>query len=118
MQCRARWPAAVQKFQFKNENSWFDYNSSDFVEEIDDKTFYGISLKKKKNVKGADPTIINKAYSTFIDGPAFTKQRDKLNEIRQEYFPNVVRNEPEPANGLKILRSFNSFPFSRMARVN
>ncbi len=86
-----RWPAAVQKFQLKNENSGFDYNSSDFVVEVDDKTFYGISLKKKKNVKGADPTIINKAYSTFIDGPAFAKQRDKLNEIRQEYFPNIVR---------------------------
>lgn len=91
----ARWPAAVQKFQLKNENSGFDYNSSDFVVEVDDKTFYGISLKKKKNVKGADPTIINKAYSTFIDGPAFTKQRDKLNEIRQEYFPNVVRKAQE-----------------------
>ena len=91
----ARWPAAVQKFQLKNENSGFDYNSSDFVVEVDDRTFYGISLKKKKNVKGADPTIINKAYSTFIDGPAFTKQRDKLNEIRQEYFPNVVRKAQE-----------------------
>ena len=91
----ARWPAAVQKFQLKNESSGFDYNSSDFVVEVDDRTFYGISLKKKKNVKGADPTIINKAYSTFIDGPAFTKQRDKLNEIRQEYFPNVVRKAQE-----------------------
>lgn len=91
----ARWPAAVQKFQLKNENSGFDYNSSDFVVEVDDRTFYGISLKKKKNVKGADPTIINKAYSTFIDGPAFTKQRDKLNQIRQEYFPNVVRKAQE-----------------------
>jgi len=47
----ARWPAAVQKFQLKNENSGFDYNSSDFVVEVDDRTFYGISLKKKKNVK-------------------------------------------------------------------
>ena len=87
----ARWPAAVSKFQLKSENSGFDYNSSDFVVEVDDKTFYGISLKKKKNVNGADPTIINKAYSTFIDGPAFTKQRDKLNEIRQKYFPNVIK---------------------------
>ena len=91
----AKWPSAVQKFQLKNESSGFDYNSSDFVVEVDDRTFYGISLKKKKNVKGADPTIINKAYSTFIDGPAFTKQRDKLNEIRQEYFPNVVRKAQE-----------------------
>lgn len=91
----AKWPTAVEKFQLKNEKSGFDYNSSDFVVEVDDKTFYGISLKKKKNVKGADPTIINKAYSTFIDGPSFQKQRDKLNEIRQNYFPNVIRKAQE-----------------------
>jgi len=91
----ARWPAAVDKFRLKNENSGFDYNSSDFVVEVDSKTFYGISLKKKKNVKGADPTIINKAYSTFIDGPSFEKQRNKLNEIRQNYFPNVIRKAQE-----------------------
>tara|TARA_R110001592_G_C13077187_1_gene742319 strand:- start:44 stop:1393 length:1350 start_codon:yes stop_codon:yes gene_type:complete len=91
----AKWPPAVEKFQLKNEKSGFDYNSSDFVVEVDDKTFYGISLKKKKNVKGADPTIINKAYSTFIDGPSFQKQRDKLNEIRQNYFPNVIRKAQE-----------------------
>ena len=47
---------------------------------------------EKKNVKGADPTIINKAYSTFIDGPKFTKQRDSLNEVRQNYFPEVVKS--------------------------
>ena len=91
----AKWPTAVEKFQLKNEKSGFDYNSSDFVVEVDNKTFYGISLKKKKNVKGADPTIINKAYSTFIDGPSFQKQRDKLNEIRQNYFPNVIRKAQE-----------------------
>ena len=91
----AKWPAAVERFQLKNENSGFDYNSSDFVVEVDSKTFYGISLKKKKNVKGADPTIINKAYSTFIDGPSFEKQRNKLNEIRQNYFPNVIRKAQE-----------------------
>ena len=43
----AKWPPAVEKFQLKNENSGFDYNSSDFVVEVDSKTFYGISLKKK-----------------------------------------------------------------------
>ena len=87
----AQWPKAVEKFRLKNEDSGFDYNSSDFVVEVDDETFYGISLKKKKNVKGADPTIINKAYTTFIDGPKFEKQRNKLNEIRQNYFPSVLK---------------------------
>ena len=87
----AKWPGDVDKFRLKNENSGFDYNSSDMVVEIDSKTYYGISLKKKKNVKGADPTIINKAYSTFIDGSKFDTQRKKLNEIRQKYFADIVK---------------------------
>jgi hypothetical protein len=91
----ATWPKAVSDFRLKNESSGFDYNSSDMVVEIDSQTYYGISLKKKKNVKGADPTIINKAYSTFIDGPKFDKPREALNKIRQSYFPNVVRKAQE-----------------------
>jgi len=87
----AQWPKAVSDFRLKNESSGFDYNSSDMVVEVDSHTYYGISLKKKKNVKGADPTIINKAYSTFIDGPKFEKPREKLNKIRQKYFPEVIR---------------------------
>jgi hypothetical protein len=87
----AQWPQAVSDFRLKNESSGFDYNSSDMVVEVDSHTYYGISLKKKKNVKGADPTIINKAYSTFIDGPEFENQRKKLNEIRQKYFPEIVK---------------------------
>ncbi len=91
----AQWPAEVNDFRLQNEKTGFDYNSSDMVAKVDSETFYGISLKKKKNVKGADPTLINKAYSTFIDGRKFKKQRDKLNEIRQEYFADVVRNAQE-----------------------
>ena len=87
----AKWPADVDKFRLKNEDSGFDYNSSDMVVEVDSKTYYGISLKKKKNVKGADPTIINKAYSTFIDGSKFDTPRKKLNEIRQKYFADIVK---------------------------
>ena len=87
----ATWPPEVNDFRLQNENTGFDYNSSDMVAEVNDHTFYGISLKKKKNVKGADPTLINKAYSTFIDGDKFVKQRNKLNEIRQEYFADIVR---------------------------
>jgi len=91
----AQWPQAVSDFRLKSEASGFDYNSSDMVVEVDSETYYGISLKKKKNVKGADPTIINKAYSTFIDGPKFDKPRNALNKIRQAYFPKVVRKAQE-----------------------
>jgi hypothetical protein len=87
----ATWPQEVNDFRLQNENTGFDYNSSDMVAKVDSETFYGISLKKKKNVKGADPTLINKAYSTFIDGRKFTKQRNQLNDIRQQYFVDVVK---------------------------
>ena len=87
----ATWPSAVDKFRLRNEDTKFDYNSSDMVAMVNSETFYGISLKKKKNIKGADPTLINKAYSTFIDGNKFIKQRNQLNKIRQEYFAEMVR---------------------------
>ena len=87
----ANWPSEVNNFRLRNEDTKFDYNSSDMVAEVNDETYYGISLKKKKNIKGADPTLINKAYSTFIDGNKFIKQRNKLNEVRQEYFAEMVR---------------------------
>jgi len=87
----ANWPSEVNNFRLRNEDTKFDYNSSDMVAEVNDQTYYGISLKKKKNIKGADPTLINKAYSTFIDGNKFIKQRNKLNEVRQEYFAEMVR---------------------------
>tara|TARA_X000000368_G_scaffold170937_1_gene134829 strand:- start:142 stop:1569 length:1428 start_codon:yes stop_codon:yes gene_type:complete len=91
----ATWPSDVNDFRLRNEDTGFDYNSSDMVAKVDSETFYGISLKKKKNVKGADPTLINKAYSTFIDGRKFTKQRDLLNDIRHRYFADVVRKAQE-----------------------
>ena len=91
----ATWPREVNDFRLQNEDTGFDYNSSDMVVEVDDETYYGISLKKKKNIKGADPTLINKAYSTFIDGRKFTKQRNLLNDIRHQYFADVVRRAQE-----------------------
>ena len=87
----ATWPSEVNDFRLRNEDTKFDYNSSDMVAEVNDITYYGISLKKKKNITGADPTLINKAYSTFIDGDKFIKQRNQLNKIRQEYFAEMVR---------------------------
>ena len=96
----------MSDFRLKNEASGFDYNSSDMVVEVDKETYYGISLKKKKNAKGADPTIINKAYSTFIDGPKFEKQRKKLNEIRQKYFPEIVKKAQE--NGIINIAGLDS----------
>lgn len=85
------WPKEVEKFRLKRESDGFDYNSSDLVVKVDSETYYGISLKKKKNVKGADPTLINKAFDTFLQGNDFQKVRDDLAEKRRDYFSKLAK---------------------------
>lgn len=85
------WPKEVEKFRLKRESDGFDYNSSDLVVKVDSETYYGISLKKKKNVKGADPTLINKAFDTFLQGNDFQKVRDDLAKKRQDYFAGLAK---------------------------
>ena len=85
------WPQEVDKFRLKRESDGFDYNSSDLVVKVDSETYYGISLKKKKNVKGADPTLINKAFDTFLQGNEFEKVRNSLKQQRQDYFAGLAK---------------------------
>ena len=85
------WPREVDKFRLKRESDGFDYNSSDLVVKVDSETYYGISLKKKKNVKGADPTLINKAFDTFLQGNEFEKVRNSLKQQRQDYFAGLAK---------------------------
>ena len=88
----ATWPADVKDFRLNKEPDGFDYNSSDLVCKVNSQTFYGVSLKKKTNAKGADPTMINKAYTTFIRSKKFDKARKKLFEERKKYFAQKVRD--------------------------
>ena len=85
------WPKEVDKFRLKRESDGFDYNSSDLVVKVDSETYYGISLKKKKNVKGADPTLINKAFDTFLQGNQFERVRNSLKQQRQDYFAGLAK---------------------------
>ena len=85
------WPPTVQKFRLQNESDNFDYNSSDLVIQVKDDVFYGISLKKKSNAKGADPTLINKAFDTFLNGSAFNKTKQELVDVRARYFAELMR---------------------------
>ena len=88
----ATWPSAVDIFRMKNEDSGFDYNSSDLVVQAGPKKFFGISLKKKPRQESPDPTIINKAFSTFLDGDDKNKKAlEDLNKVRQEYFAGIVK---------------------------
>ena len=88
----ATWPSAVDIFRMKNEDSGFDYNSSDLVVQAGPKKFFGISLKKKPRQESPDPTIINKAFSTFLDGDDKNKKAlEDLNKVRQQYFADIVK---------------------------
>jgi hypothetical protein len=87
----ARWGIAVSHLRLLGMDDGFDYNSSDLVVEPSSGNYYGISLKKKKNVKGADPTLINKAFDTFLQGSTYDTARKELLEARQQYFPMVIR---------------------------
>ena len=89
----ATWPQEVSKFRLKEKGENFDYNSSDLVVQVGQKKFFGISLKKKPKPNSPDPTIINKAFSTFLEG---TDQKNRkaledLNKVRQNYFADMVR---------------------------
>ena len=89
----ATWPSAVDIFRMKDQSSGFDYNSSDLVVQAGPKKFFGISLKKKPTAKSPDPTIINKAFSTFLDGDDKNKKAlEDLNKVRQKYFADIVKD--------------------------
>ena len=88
----ATWPSNVDIFRMRDQNSGFDYNSSDLVVQAGPKKFFGISLKKKPTAKSPDPTIINKAFSTFLDGDDKNKKAlEDLNKVRQQYFADIVK---------------------------
>ena len=68
-----------------------DYNSSDIIVSADKKKFYGVSLKKKKDVKAADPTLINKAFSSVFEGEQYDKLKKDLTDMRVSYFAGLVK---------------------------
>ena len=84
------WPKEVDKFRM-SRFGFDDYNASDFIVKTDAKSYYGVSLKKKKQKKDADPTLINKAYDTVLNGKEFDKIKGEIYKIREKYFAGLVR---------------------------
>ena len=68
-----------------------DYNSSDIIISADKKKFFGVSLKKKKDVKAADPTLINKAFSSVFEGKQYDKLKKDLTDMRINYFGGLIK---------------------------
>ena len=83
------WPKEIIKFKI-NAAGMADYNSSDIMVSEDSKTFFGISLKKKKRVTEDDPTLINKAFNTLLLSDDFKELNEQLEKARIDFFTDLV----------------------------
>ena len=98
------WPKEVEKFRIK-AYGFDDYNSSDFIVKTGDKKYFGVSLKKKPKKNSADPTLINKAFDTIMNGNQFNKIKEEITDLRTEYFAGLVRQAHE--DGILFIENIN-----------
>jgi len=83
------WDNDVKQFQI-TKYGMKDYNASDFIIKKGN-SFLGVSLKKKESTTTADPTLINKGFSTMIQGPTFDKVREELDVAAGEFYVRLIR---------------------------
>lgn len=95
-----KWHPDVEPFKVK-AFGMSDYNSSDVILKLNGNDFVGISLKKKPKANSASPTLINNAFSAYIEGPQFKSTRDKLNDHRIKFFAKVIKEACGPGGPLE-----------------
>lgn len=95
-----KWHPDVEPFKVK-AFGMSDYNSSDVILKLNGNDFVGISLKKKPKVNSVSPTLINNAFSAYIEGPQFKSTRDKLNDHRIKFFAGVIKEACGPGGPLE-----------------
>jgi hypothetical protein len=100
------WPTEVEKFRIK-AYGFDDYNSSDFIVKTAATKYYGVSLKKKPKANSADPTLINKAFDSVLNGREFEKIKKGITDIRVEYFAGLVRQAHE--DGILYIPDIESY---------
>ena len=83
------WDNDVKQFQI-TKYGMKDYNASDFIIKRGN-SFLGVSLKKKESATTADPTLINKGFSTMIQGSEFDNVRKQLDDAAGEFYVRLVR---------------------------
>lgn len=83
------WPKEVEKFRV-SAYGFEDYNSADVLFSYNGTKFYGVSLKKKQKPNAPEPTLINKAFDSILEGPQFAKVRQQLVDARINYFADLV----------------------------
>ena len=83
------WSDDVKQFQV-TKYGMKDFNASDFIMKKGD-NYIGISLKKKKSVTTGDPTLINKGFTTLLQGKTFDKVRKELDDASYTFYSGVVK---------------------------
>ena len=84
-----KWPREVEGFKV-NSYGMKDFNSSDIILRKG-KTYFGISLKKKESKKAADPTILNKAFDTILNGDDLQSVKDQLEKKKSEFYVTLIK---------------------------
>ena len=106
-----KWPTEVDKFQV-DAFGFTNYNSSDLIYKPKSDKYFGISLKKKPSPQKPDPTLINKAFDTILQGPGkngeFDKIKDKLTNVRIKYFAKMVRKAHD--TGILYIDNIGNLP--------
>ena len=99
------WPEEVNEFRI-SAFGFDDYNSSDLIFKPAKNRYFGISLKKKPKPNSADPTLINKAFDTVLQGNKYDDIKEELTNVRIEYFAGQVRQAHE--DGILYIPNINS----------
>ena len=97
-----KWNKKVEKFKV-DAFGMADYNSSDLILQFNGNEFVGISLKKKRKANAPSPTMINNAFSKFIQGKDFKPLRDDLDKKRRKFFAGVIQEASKPGKPLANL---------------
>ena len=86
------WPDEVDVLNI-SARGFSSYNSSDIIIKPVGMPngYYGVSLKKKPKADSVDPTMINKAFDTVLQGREFNTVKEELVNVRAEYFGGLVR---------------------------
>ena len=86
------WPKEVQPLEVK-AHGFSAYNSSDIIVRPygHPHAYFGVSLKKKPKPEDPDPTLINKAFDTVLNGNEFNAIKTRIENLRQSYFSGLVK---------------------------
>ena len=83
------WPEEVSQFK-REAYGMKDFNSSDIILKKG-KTYFGVSLKKKLSQSAEDPTILNKAFDTILNGPELSSIKEELLKKKEEFYIKVIK---------------------------